>query len=48
MKEPVHAGQFLCVKHAMQYVNGHADVPKPGRSNAWKSSLDTLLLQIMI
>ena len=24
MKESVRAEQFLCVKHALQYVNGHA------------------------
>ena len=25
MKESVHTGQFLYVKHALQYVNGHAE-----------------------
>ena len=25
MKESVHAEQFLYAKHALQYVNGHAD-----------------------
>ena len=27
MKESVRAEQFLCVKHLLQYVNGHAGMP---------------------
>ena len=32
MKESVHAEQFLYVKHALQYMNGHAALVKEEKS----------------
>ena len=39
MKESVRAEQFLCMKHALRYVNGHA--VKRQTFKAWKTAKGT-------